>query len=155
MEITGKIIAVLPERSGTSQSGKAWRMATYVIETMEQYPKRVAFDVSGDRIGTFNIQLGEQMTISFDIDAREHEGRWFNSIRCWNVSRQPMQQGYQQPMQQGYPQQNYQPPMQGYQQQNYQPPMQQGYQQQSYQPPFPQGQSQYAQDGLPFPPPMG
>lgn len=158
MEITGNIIVALPERSGVTQGGKEWKMATYVIETMEQYPKRVAFDVSGDRIGTFAIQVGEVMTVSFDIDAREHEGRWFNSVRAWNVSRnaQPMQSGYQQPMQGGYQQpmqQGYQQPMQGqsYAQQGYAQPVQQGYQQ----PPFPPSQPQYGQGDMPFPPPMG
>ncbi len=89
MEITGKIIAVLPERSGTSaRSGSEWRCASYVLETMEQYPRKMNFEVFGsDRIQQFNIQLGETMIVSFDIDAHEYNGRWFNSIRAWKVDR--------------------------------------------------------------------
>lgn len=89
MEITGKIIAVLPERSGVSaRSGSEWRCASYVLETMEQYPRKMVFEVFGtDRIQQFNIQAGETMMVSFDIDAREYQGRWFNSIRAWKVDR--------------------------------------------------------------------
>ena len=73
MELTGKIIAVLPERSGVSQrTGTEWRCASYVLETMEQYPRKMNFEVFGaDRIQQFNIQQGETMVVSFDIDARE------------------------------------------------------------------------------------
>ena len=95
MDVTGRIIAVLPERSGVSQrSGTEWKAGSYVLETQEQYPKKICFDVFGaDRIQQFNIQVGEMMTVSFDIDAHEYQGRWFNSIRAFRVSRdiQPVQ----------------------------------------------------------------
>ena len=87
MEIQGKVIAVLPERSGVSVRGE-WKSQTYVIETQEQYPKKMAFDVFGaDRLAQFNIQSGEVINVSFDIDAHEYQGRWFNSIRAWNVTK--------------------------------------------------------------------
>lgn len=87
MEITGKIIAVLPERSGISARGE-WKAQSFVIETHEQYPKKMVFDVFGaDRLAQFNIQTGEEMTVSFDVDAHEYQGRWYNSIRAWNVQR--------------------------------------------------------------------
>lgn len=97
-DITGKIIAVLPTRSGTSARGTQWSSQTAVIETHEQYPKRVAFDVLGDKITEFNLQVGEEVTVSFDIDARQYQDRWFNSIKAWNIIR-PGQQAH---MQGGY-----------------------------------------------------
>ena len=95
MELTGKIIAVLPERSGVSaRTGSEWKMASYVLETMEQYPRKMVFEIFGsDRIAQCNIQLGEVLTVSFDIDAREYQGRWFNSIRAWKVDRNTMPEG--------------------------------------------------------------
>jgi hypothetical protein len=91
MEIQGKVIAVLPERSGVSARGE-WKSQTYVIETQEQYPKKMAFDVFGaDRIANFGIQFGEVINVSFDIDAHEYQGRYFNQIRAWNVVRQEQQ----------------------------------------------------------------
>lgn len=88
MEIQGKIIAVLPTRSGTSARGTQWSSQTAVIETQEQYPKKLAFDVINDKIDQFNIQVGEFLTVQFDINAREYNGRWFNSVNAWNVIRQ-------------------------------------------------------------------
>ena len=88
MDITGKIIAVLPERGGTSKTGNEWKMQEYVLETHEQYPKKICFNVFGaDKIAQFNIQAGEELTVSFDINAREYQGRWYNDIRAWKVER--------------------------------------------------------------------
>ena len=95
MEIQGKVIAVLPERSGVSARGE-WKSQTYVIETQEQYPKKMAFDVFGaDRLAQFNIHSGEEILVSFDIDAHEYQGRWFNSIRAWNVTKVSQQAAQQ------------------------------------------------------------
>lgn len=100
MEIEGKIIVVLPAREGVSSRGTQWKSQDYVIETHEQYPRKCCFNVFGsDKIDLFNIQSGEELKVSFDIDAHEYQGRWFNSIRAWKVERidasnaQPMPQG--------------------------------------------------------------
>ena len=98
-DITGKIIAVLPTKSGTSARGTKWSSQTSVIETHEQYHKRVAFDVLGDKITEFNLQVGEEGTVSFDINAREYNGKWWNSVNAWQVVRHG---GQQYPMQGGY-----------------------------------------------------
>ena len=89
MEITGKIIAVLPAQSGVSQrTGNPWKSQEYVIETHETYPKKCCFKIFGeDKIKQMNIQLGEEMTVSFDIDSHEYQGRWFNDIRAWAINR--------------------------------------------------------------------
>ena len=88
MELTGKVIAVLEPRGGVSKTGNPWKVQEYVIETHDQYPRKMCFDVFGeDKISQFNIQMGEELTVSFDIDAREWQGRWFNSIRAWKVER--------------------------------------------------------------------
>lgn len=89
MEISGKIIQALEVRSGESQrTGNKWMSQSFVIETHDQYPRRCVFDVFGeDRLRDFNIQVGEELTVSFDLDAREYNGRWFNSVRAWKVER--------------------------------------------------------------------
>lgn len=90
MELTGKIIIVQPERSGVSQrTGTEWKVQEYVLETInEQFPRKMVFEVFGaDRIANFNIKAGDVMTVSFDIDAREYNGRWYNQIRAWKVDR--------------------------------------------------------------------
>ena len=90
MDLTGTIIAVMPAQSGTSQrTGNQWMRQEYVLEVPAQYPKRMAFSIFGeDRIKQFALQQGEQqVTIQFDIDAHEYQGRWFNEIRAYNVLR--------------------------------------------------------------------
>lgn len=87
MDVVGKIIAALPPKSGTSQStGKPWQVNTYVLQTNEQTPKNIAFDVFGaDRVEQYNLKVGDMVTVSIDIDAHEYNGRWYNQIRAWNV----------------------------------------------------------------------
>jgi len=89
MEFTGKIIAILSPRGGVSKtSGNEWKSQEYVIENHDQYPRKMCFDVFGaDKIEQFNIQMGEELTVSFDVDARQWNDRWFNSIRAWKVER--------------------------------------------------------------------
>lgn len=87
MEIQGRIIAVLQLREGTSSKG-AWMSQEYVIETHDQYPKKLVFNVFGeDKINQFAIKQGEELKVSFDVDAHEYNGRWFNNIRAWSVQR--------------------------------------------------------------------
>ena len=89
MEFTGKIIAVLPAKGGVSKAtGNEWKAQEFVIESHDQYPKKMCFEVFGtEKIQQFNIQMGEELIVSFDIDARQWQDRWFNSIRAWKVER--------------------------------------------------------------------
>jgi len=89
MDITGKIIAALESRSGTSKaSGNPWKIQEFVLETVgEQYPKKMMFSIFGeDKIQQAAISVGDTVTVSFDINAREFNGRWYNDIRAWKVS---------------------------------------------------------------------
>ena len=87
MEISGKIIQVLPEQGGVSKtSGKEWKMQAYVLETQEQFPRKVHFEVFGeDRIKANPCQLDDIVTVSFDIESREFNGRWYTSVRAWKI----------------------------------------------------------------------
>lgn len=89
MDLTGKIIAILPANSGVSaRTGNPWMNQEYVLEVPGQYPRRMLFRVFGEeRIKQFNIQAGEEVTVQFDIDAHEYQGRWFNQINAFNVFR--------------------------------------------------------------------
>ena len=88
MEFTGRIIKVLDQRAGvSSRTGNPWKMQDFVIEeTVGQFPKRMVFNVFGEEnLNRFNIQEGQELTVSFDINAREYNGRWYNDVRVWNV----------------------------------------------------------------------
>jgi len=92
MDLTGKIISVLQPRSGvSSRTGNSWMTQEYVLEVPGQYPRHMVFNIFGeDRIKQFNIQVGEDLTVQFDIDAREFNGRWYNDIRAFNIVRGAM-----------------------------------------------------------------
>lgn len=87
MDIIGKAIAALPVKSGVSQrTGEQWQSREYVIETQEQYPKKICFEVFGiDKLKEFNIRNNDLIKVHFDISAREYNGKWYNSIRAWKV----------------------------------------------------------------------
>lgn len=87
MEVSGMIVAVMPLRTGESARGP-WKSQDYVIEFYEdnaQYSSKMMFNVFGDNVDRFNIQQGQQYTVSFNINAREYQGRYYNDLRAWRV----------------------------------------------------------------------
>ena len=84
MDVSGQIIAVLPVVTGTGAKGE-WKKQTAVLETNDQYPKKVAFDMFNDKIQQFKV--GEEVTVHINIDAREWQGKWFNSVTAWKVEK--------------------------------------------------------------------
>lgn len=87
MEIKGKIIAALDEQGGTSKAGNAWRKREYVLETQETYPKKVCFNLFGDRIDQYPMSVGDDVTVSFDLESREYNGRWYTDVRAFKVEK--------------------------------------------------------------------
>ena len=86
MEITGKIIAVLPKQGGTSKMGNPWEKQEYVLETYDQYPKKICFQIFGsDRIEQANIQGNDELIVTIDIESREYQGRWYTNISARKV----------------------------------------------------------------------
>jgi len=87
MEIVGKIVQVLPAQEGVSKNtGNPWKIQSYVLETQEQYPRKVCFEIFGeDKIKNNPCQVDDIVTVSFDIESREFNGRWYTSIRAWRV----------------------------------------------------------------------
>ena len=89
MNITGKVVAVMLPRTGISKSsGTEWMAQEYVIETIDDRPRKFVFDVFGkDRIQEFNIQYGELIKVHFEISASQWQNRWYNSVRAWRIER--------------------------------------------------------------------
>ena len=85
MEIIGKVVAVLELQSGTSKKGSEWKKRDFVIETLdEKFPKKVCFTLFGDRADACPA-IDSVVNVSFDIDAHEYNGKWFNSVNAWKV----------------------------------------------------------------------
>lgn len=106
MQLTGIIIAVLETKSGVSQSGRSWARQEFVLQTEEQYPKKCCFTLFGEeRINNAALAQNMRVAVDFDIDAREHNGRWYNDVQAWkvtNLDAQPQQSPQQATQPQGY-----------------------------------------------------
>lgn len=83
MEVEGKVIQFIGERSGTSKAGNPWKVKEYVLETKESFPRKIAFDFFGDKADQYPLNVGDEILLSFDIESREYQGRWYTSIRGW------------------------------------------------------------------------
>lgn len=89
MEIQGKIIQVLPLESGVGRNGQEWKLQPYVLETQEQYPRKVYFEVFGaDRIANCQCQVNDLVTVGFDLESREFNAKWYTTVRAWKVEKQ-------------------------------------------------------------------
>ena len=86
MELSGKMIQLLPEKSGESARGP-WRKQEYILETDGQYSKQVCFMVWSDKIDEFAIKEGETLVVSINLESREYNGRWYTDVKAWKVAR--------------------------------------------------------------------
>lgn len=89
MEITGILVKQVAIREGvSSRNGNPWKIGEYLLEVPGQYPRHVVFRVSDGQVGRmarFDSLVTKMVTVSFDIDAHEYEGRWFNEITAWGI----------------------------------------------------------------------
>lgn len=83
MEIQGKLIRILDTQTGESARGP-WVRGGFVIETGEDYPRMVAFNMFGeDRLAMIqNLPLNCMVQVRFNIESREFNGRWYTDLRC-------------------------------------------------------------------------
>ena len=88
MDIKGKIIQKLELQSGTSKAGNAWKKQEYVLETLDSYPRKVKFDFFGDRADQYPLEVGDVITLSYDIESREFNGRWYTDIRGFKAMKE-------------------------------------------------------------------
>lgn len=86
MEIEGRIIMELPKQEGTSKAGNPWKKREWVLETLNtQYPRKVKFHVFGDRSDTIGIEVGKDYALSFDVESREFNGRWYTDVSVYQA----------------------------------------------------------------------
>lgn len=87
IEITGKLIKKLAEQTGEGKFGK-WIKQEFVIETTDQYPKKVCFAAWGDKTDALKqINDGETITVSFNPESREYNERWYTDLKAWKISK--------------------------------------------------------------------
>lgn len=84
MNISGKVVQVLPIQTGTSKAGNPWQKQEFILEQGGQYPRKVCISLFGDNVAKIP-QVGQEVMVSVDIDSREFNGRWYTEIKAWNI----------------------------------------------------------------------
>ena len=87
MEVKGKIIQKFDLQSGTSKAGNPWKKQNYLLETLDSFPKKIYFDFFGDRADQYPLNVGDTINLSFDIESREYQGRYYTDIRGWKAEK--------------------------------------------------------------------
>lgn len=101
-EVKGRVIAVPPAQTGMGQRGP-WRRQTVVIEyEAGRYHQKLALECSNNKAEDFGrLQVGQDVTIKYDVVSREYNGRWFTTANAFDWSVESYQPQYQAPAQQG------------------------------------------------------
>ena len=85
MDISGKIIQFLPVQTGNGKNG-TWKKQEFILETGDTYPKKVCIAVWGDKIDIASYKPGDSIDVSFDVESREYNGKWYTDVKAWKVS---------------------------------------------------------------------
>lgn len=96
MEITGTLIHILPAQTGQGKNGP-WKKQDFVIETTDAYPKKACFSAWGDKIDFSKLKTGAQVKVSFDVESREYNSKWYTDLKAFGLqvvdANKPVQQG--------------------------------------------------------------
>lgn len=99
-------IAVLGEvQSGTSQQGNPWYRQTIVVDVagFNGSYRKVALQASGNVVGDLDgAAIGDKVEISYQVTAREWNGKWYNNVDLYKV--EFLEPQMQQPVAPAYPQ---------------------------------------------------
>lgn len=89
LEVSGKVFRILNEQKGTSAGGKDWVKQDFVIETEDQYPKKIAITAMGDKIvpSVKGLKLGQLVTVHINIESREYQDKWFSNVNAWRIDK--------------------------------------------------------------------
>lgn len=88
LELEGRIVRKEAKQSGQSARG-AWMKQDFILEYQDgNYPAEVCFTSFGnDKVAELDrYQVGDQVKVSFNLRAREFNGRWYNDVRVWRIS---------------------------------------------------------------------
>ena len=91
IELKGKLVEKLQVVSGEGRNGK-WEKQEFIIETDDQYPKKICISVWGDKLSMVqSLATGDLLKVSVNIESREYNSRWFTDIRAWKIDRESEQ----------------------------------------------------------------
>lgn len=96
MDFEGKVLEILPAVSGQSARGTWERQIVIFEQPQKQYGKEIAVTFMNKAQEVASLRVGETYTVSFDMESRKFNDRWYTDIRAWRV--QPLQPAAQPPV---------------------------------------------------------
>ena len=84
MQLTAKLVQLLPLQTGTGKNGQ-WKKQDIIVETDATYPKKICVSIWGDKIDASQLQPGNSLKIDFDVESREFNGRWYTDVKAWKI----------------------------------------------------------------------
>jgi hypothetical protein len=81
MNISGKVFQVLPETKGEGKNGP-WTRQDFVIETEDQYPKKVCISVWNGKIDVKGLSPGDSVNLEINVESREYNGKWYTDVKA-------------------------------------------------------------------------
>ena len=86
MDFNAKLIQALEPVTGEGKNGP-WKKQYYIFETESQYPRQICVMVWGDKpiSNPAIMQIGARLNVSFDLESREFNGRWYTDVRAWRI----------------------------------------------------------------------
>jgi hypothetical protein len=83
MELKGKVFQVGEVNSGTNNRG-TWKSVDIIIEQSDDYKRKALITVVGDKVDSAaSLIAGQDITFHVNVEAREYQGKWYNSVRGW------------------------------------------------------------------------
>ena len=98
MEVQVKITEIIEPQTFLGRDGVTnYTRYSFVGTTFGDYPRVIYFQTLGqDKYSQMNIQLGGIYTVSFDIESRKYNDKYFTSINAWKAIRETEQSVAQQ-----------------------------------------------------------
>jgi hypothetical protein len=85
--LEGKVVQLLVPQTGESSRG-AWKKQDFVIETSENYPKKISivgFQDMADKVA--ELKEGDEVKVAINIESREYNSRWYTDVKAWKIDK--------------------------------------------------------------------
>jgi hypothetical protein len=82
-ELTGKVKLI--QDAQTFGSGFTKREMVVIVED-GKYPQEINLEFVQDKVSLLDtVEVGQEVTVTFDIRGREYNGRYFNNLQGWKI----------------------------------------------------------------------
>ena len=84
MQLTATLTQLLSLQTGESKNG-SWKKQDIIVSTDGQYPKKICVSIWGDKINESQLQIGNVLTIFYELESREYNNKWYTDVKAWKI----------------------------------------------------------------------